>query len=341
MKRCFGLVCSILVVLVAVLAVVRASRAHTVDQLQSFYVVREYFSDLIDASHEEVLEVTPQGKDVRVCVIRISVASFTCGGSVVRAAERIFPNTTVRKLTGRIDPCSYTEAEVDNAIKAAATVGDYSDSAAVTMVAKCGQSERAFNFPYPAQIKIKELHRHSRRVDRLWDLAYMVRTTYFGDKFSFDEVSPQQDKEFQDLGTKLVPELVSGKFDGAFDENACDGHKCPTGYFAWRLKGYTGIPVPPDPSTVQLTDAASFHLLKYVAPIYPTIDKISHVEGEVHLKIIVDPTTGVVTGATFVSGQEPLSHSAIDAAKQWQFVPGMQSGAPAEVILKYTLCPVQ
>jgi hypothetical protein len=76
--------------------------------LQSFYVVAHYFSDFLSDSFEEILDVAPQGKDVRVRVIRISSATRYCGGTLVRAAEHVFPNTTLRKVVRGIDICNYT-----------------------------------------------------------------------------------------------------------------------------------------------------------------------------------------------------------------------------------------
>src|SRR5271163_1288871 len=108
----FRLLCGIL------LLGVEISSAQNTDPLQSFYAVTNFFSDYLPGWYEEILEVTPQGKDVRVRVIRISAANPYCGGDLVRAVERVLPDTTIRKVGGRVDICSYAESSVASALKA-------------------------------------------------------------------------------------------------------------------------------------------------------------------------------------------------------------------------------
>jgi hypothetical protein len=79
------------------------SRAQNTDPLESFYAVTNFFSDYLPGWYEEILEVTPQGNDVRVRVIRISAANPYCGGDLVRAADRVLPDTTMREVAGKVD----------------------------------------------------------------------------------------------------------------------------------------------------------------------------------------------------------------------------------------------
>jgi hypothetical protein len=130
----------------------------------------------------------------------------------------------VRKVAGRIALCSYTERAVADALKAAAPngIGDTWDSATLNVVARCGTGEKVFAFPYPAEVDLKALHRDSPRVDALWDLSYKVRRHAFGKHFSFRDSPPAQEKEFEDLGMKLLPELVSGKYDAGFGDTPAE-----------------------------------------------------------------------------------------------------------------------
>jgi TonB family protein len=317
-----------------------ASKAKKRHALQSFYVVIEFFSDSLPDSYEEILDVAPQGKDVRVRVVRLSSATRSCGGELLRAAERVLPNTSLKKVVGRIDICSYTKEGVAAALKSAPPKGiqDPSDSAALNIVAKCDAEEKVFAFPYPVEVDLKALHRDNPRVDALWDLTYKVRSRAFGKHFSFYDPPAAQEKEFEDMGMKLLPELVSGKFDAGFGEYTCGNQKCDTNYLAWRLRRYTKPPVTRDPSSVALINASSLHLVKYDPPAYPAIAKSAHILGEVHLRIVADAQTGLVKEVQLVSGNPLLGIAAADAAKKWQFTPGAQSDSPVEALLRFSLC---
>jgi hypothetical protein len=317
-----------------------SSRARNADALHSFYVVTHFFSDFLSDSYDEILEVTSEGKDVRVRVIRISSATRYCGGQLVRAAERVLPDTTIKKLTGRVDLCSYTGHDVTAALNAAAPKGitDTWDSATLSIVAKCRAQERVLDFPYPAQVDLKALQRDNPRVRALWDLNYKVRSRAFGKRFSFRDLSAAQEKEFEDLGTKLLPELVSGQFDAGFGNYTCANQKCDTNYLAWLLRGYTGPPANRDPAYVEIINT-SLRLAKYDLPKYPPIAKTAHLFGEVRLRIVPEMQTGLVKDVQLVSGNPLLGSVAINAAKKWQFSSGLQSDQPVEVVLKFHLCP--
>jgi TonB family protein len=320
---------------------VEVSRAQNADPLQSFYTVTNFFSDYLPGWYEEILEVTPQGKDLRVRVIRISAANPYCGGDLVRAADRVLPETTMRKIAGRVDICSYTDESVTAALKAAAPKGIESieDSATLSIVAKCGVQEKVFSFPYPAEVDQKVLHRDNPRVTRLWDLTWEVRSHTFGEHFSFRDLPAAQEKEAEDLGTRLLPELVSGKFDSAFGDYSCAGKKCDTNYLAWLLRGYTGPPVSRDPSSVELVNASSLRLSKYDLPKYSPLAKQARIFGEVRLTLLPDGQTGLVKDVQLVSGNPMLGNPAVDAARKWQFSPGTQPGQPVEAVLRFSLCP--
>jgi hypothetical protein len=317
-----------------------APRSNHQDALQSFYVISFFFSDDLPESFDQILDVTPQGEDVRVRVIRISSANDFCPGRLVRAAEHVFRHTTVTKIAGR-DLCAFTPEGVAGALKAAApkSMGDNSDSATETIVAKCGTQEKEFDFPYPVEVDLKALKQSNPEVDALWDTRYRIYRRALGKSFSFNTPTQEQEKERRDLGTKLVPELISGKYDTAFSGSTCGNEKCDN-YLAWELKGYSGPPSQDNQLVVDLLEAASLHLTKYVAPIFPAIAKTAHVSGDVHIRITADPQTGLVTDVQAVSGPQLLWRAAIDAARFWQFAPGSLSGRPVEATLRFELrCP--
>ena len=78
------------------------------------------------------------------------------------------------------------------------------------------------------------------RLASFWDLAAVVEAHTFGDDFSLAKLSPEQDREAQALGAKLVPEIKSGKYDQAFADNNCPYAECSDHSAASALQGYAG-----------------------------------------------------------------------------------------------------
>lgn len=208
----------------------------------------------------------------------------------------------------------------------------------MSIVAMCGGKEKVFDFPYPSEVDQKVLRRDNPCVTRLWHLIWEVRSHTFGEHFSFRDLPSAQEKEAEDLGTRFLPELVSGKFDSAFADATCGGEKCDTNYLAWLLRGYTGPAANKDPSSVELINALQLHLSKYDLPKYSPLAKQARIQGEVRLTIVPDANTGLVKDVQLVSGSPMLGNPAVDAARQRQFSPRSQTGQPVEAILKFTIC---
>jgi hypothetical protein len=325
------LVCGTLLLAIA------AAKSRDRDVLQSFYVARFYFSDYLPGWSNTILDVVPDGSDVRVRLIRISGANDSCPGLLVRAVGHVFRHTTVRAVAGR-DLCVFSSDQVHAALKTAAPkfAGDPSDSATESMVAKCGNTEKEFNFPYPAEVDQKALGRDNPAVSRLWDTSYRISKRAFGERFSFDTPRPELQKQMRQLGDQLVPELTSGKYQTAYSDSKCDGEGC-NNYLAWWLRDYRENPEPYDPAVVTLLDDPSLHLIKYSAPVFPAIAKTAHVYGDVTIQIFADPQTGTVTSAEYVAGPKLLSRAAMEAAKSWQVDPGSLKGQAVEATLRFEL----
>jgi TonB family protein len=304
--------------------------------LQSFYIVSNFFSDDLSSSFIEILNLEPNGNNTRADVIRISSANRYCGGFLVRATERTLTNTAPAKIAGA-DVCAYTPAAVAVALKNAPPnlLADPSDSSTETVVAKCGTQQRTFEFPHPAEIDIKTLKRQSPGVFRLWNLAYDVRRDTFGKKFTFTDLSPEEEREREKEGTKSLSMIKSGKFQDAFSGAACPTPLCQTNYLAWMLRDYSGAPVNADPASVDLIDSSSFKFATYEPPRFSPVAKTAHIQGEVQLSISADPATGVVKDVRLLSGNPILGIAAVDAAKKWQFSPGSQRAETTEVTLKF------
>lgn len=303
---------------------------------QSFYIARFFFSDYLPAWSNSILDVSPEGDGVRVRLIRISQANDYCPGVTVRAAEHTFPQTSVREVAG-IDMCAFTPRRVAAALKRAPAFGDNSDSAAVTVVATCGARQKEFDFPYPADVDQQRLKDSNPEIDSLWDTYYRVYQQAFGESFSFNSLAPDREKQMTELGTMLLPDLRSGKYQRAYEGTKCGGgHRCDN-YLAWRLKGYSATPQPYDPATVTLVNASALPLIKYVPPIMPRLAMLARIYGDVRLRILVEAQTGTVKNVEALSGHQLLSDVSITAARSWEFSPEALSGPSLEATLHFQL----
>jgi hypothetical protein len=232
--------------LIAVTALVAADHPKPKPPLEDFYVVTQAIFHTDPKWVDHILEVRPQGlNDVQVREIRIAPLSASCPHHVtVRAIERVVPDTTVKKVATHFDLCAFTEDDVDTMIRAAKrTHGAPSsddDSATQSIVARCGQKQRLFELPDQATLRFDGLSLADSHLAAFWNLAATVEARTFGDDFSLSHLTPEQDRDAQALGAKLVDEIKSGKYDQAFADNECPYAECADHSAASALQGYAG-----------------------------------------------------------------------------------------------------
>ena len=83
-------------------------------------------------------------------------------------------------------------------------------------------------------------------------------------------------------------------------------------------------PVPVSHETIQ------DHLVRKVAPIYPPLARQARIQGTVILRVIIDKE-GNVSNLQLVSGHPMLAPAAIEAVKQWRYMPYELNGETVEV----------
>src|SRR5262245_58130362 len=110
----------------------------------------------------------------------------------------------------------------------------------------------------------------------------------------------------------------------------------------------TGEPPPPPPPTptpvikptatpapdnvVRLTSKLTQgRVLRRVEPLYPAIAKQARIQGSVQVQIDIS-VTGAVDNVTLLSGNPLLRDAALQAAKQWLFIPTELNGKPVRAI---------
>jgi hypothetical protein len=212
--------------------------------LESFYVVTQatFHSGVKWVDH--ILELRPQGDDVLVREIRIAPLDKDCLHHVtVRAVEHVMPNTTVKKLTAKFPICAFEEDVVEgmiSVVKREESLSVTDDAASQTIVARCGTQQKMFELPDQETLRFEALQHADKHVTDFWDLAATMEAYAFGSDFSLAKLTPEEDKQAQDLGAKLVPEIKSGRYGQGFADQSCPYAECSAHNAASALQGYTG-----------------------------------------------------------------------------------------------------
>jgi TonB family protein len=315
----------------------RTTQTRAQDVLQSFYVVRFFFSDDVAWWNHTILDVTPVGDDVRVRLIRLALAHPpACSAMLARAVERVFPRTSVSNVAGN-DICAHSEQRVVSALAAAQKNGTLTEANRQVVVATCGTEERVFRSPYNVFVDWKALERRNASVFRLFDMFQRVKNRAFGSFWFSEALVPEP--ELETIGATLVPEVISGKYDAAFKGFECfdqPDKKCVPNYLGWLLKNYK-IPANDRGPKIELLERTSLQLTKYVPPVYPPIAESARVAGDVRLRITRDRGTGSVTTVEVVDGSPLLKDAAVGAARSWQFAPEFLADVPVDVTVRFSL----
>lgn len=235
--------------LAAVAASVLASFAGTEHilplPLESFYVVTQAAFHKGPKWVDHILDVHSQGNAVLVREIRIAPLDAACPHHVtVRAVERILPDTTIKKLTVKFPLCSFEEDVVEGMINTAKRPGggitDSDDSASQTIVARCGRIQKMFELPDEESLRFDALQLADSHLTAFWELAATMEAHAFGNDFSLARLTPQQDRDAQALGAKVISEIKSGHYDQGFADQACPYAECADHNAASALQGYEG-----------------------------------------------------------------------------------------------------
>jgi periplasmic protein TonB len=76
--------------------------------------------------------------------------------------------------------------------------------------------------------------------------------------------------------------------------------------------------------------------LVHVAPVYPEIARLSHVQGIVTMEAVLD-ATGKVESVRVLSSQPLLEEAAVRAVRQWRYTPTELNGVPVPVLMTITI----
>jgi len=84
------------------------------------------------------------------------------------------------------------------------------------------------------------------------------------------------------------------------------------------------VPAPPE-----MEDFQSSRIVSKVKPVYPEIARLAKVQGTVRFKAIIG-ADGAVQNLDLESGPTMLAQAAIEAIRQWTFLPATRNGNPVE-----------
>ncbi len=336
MTMCWRLTITAIMTAVALRAAVTAP--------SQFYIVSVFFSDNGPAFYYRLVDVRQDGPDSLVRYSRIATVNLYCPRTIVQSAEVRVRNTAPGELVKANNPCSVNTDALKASLKRYARVQGVFEAISFGVIAQCGSSSISLGLPISAKVDLRRLARANPTMAHLWDLSSEITNLLFGSKDIFHDRKEEDDLALQRAGEKLVPELISGRYDiglnAAFKGNVGDWQS-PS--FRSLLESYRG-PVSATEARVsfipELLNAQAYRFSHYVTPKYPTMAMMAHVEGSVELQLTLEPDTGKVIDATAPSGHPLLTPSAIDAAKQWRFAPQSQVSATPSITLNYSLrCP--
>jgi len=110
--------------------------------------------------------------------------------------------------------------------------------------------------------------------------------------------------------------------------------------FETRSAAGAAFPLPPPPPPLAAIrvggQIAAPRKIKDVQPDYPAIAQSARVQGVVILEVTIGPD-GKVQDAEVKRSIPLLDAAALDAVKQWEFVPTLLNGVPAPVIMTATV----
>ena len=113
------------------------------------------------------------------------------------------------------------------------------------------------------------------------------------------------------------------------------------GYFPGGHDVVTAEPPPPPPPVAQAPVRPGGQIktperIHHVAPAYPTIARMSHVQGVVILEAVIG-VDGRVQNVRVLRSQPLLDQAAVDAVSQWIYTPSTLNGVPVPVIMTVTV----
>ena len=330
------------VLLIGLAAALLAQAAEGVGPSE-FYAVSVSFSDYGLQYFYRVVDVKADGSDSLVRYVRVAPSNVYCPKMIVQAVEARIRNTSPIRLV-RNNPCAVTAATLHAALRMPNRVESVFETISYGVVAQCGASAVVLDLPISEKVDLKRMKRAHPEIAGLWDLVDEITSRAFGSKDVFRDRTEEEDLLLQQAGERLVPELVSGRFDQGLDA-AVKGNvgSWNSPNFRSLLAGYHG-PIGATEAAAsyvpQLLNAQKYRFIDFRNPKFPPLAMQARIQGRVELELNVDLANGAVRNAVALSGHPLLQPGAIDSAKEWRFAPHSLDSEIVNVTVDYALrCP--
>jgi TonB family protein len=179
-------------------------------------------------------------------------------------------------------------------------------------------------------------------MSRLWDLMSDVVNTAFGKDDIFQERTEAEDLVLQRAGQDIVTELVSGRYDEGLAA-AVHGNDGTWRHPSFRdlLNDYRGPMTNSEAKaaafSITLVDAEQYQFSAFSKPDYPPLAAMARIQGDVTIRLTVDPASGAVTSVEPSSGNKILQDNAVATAKKWRLPPNTAGAGKVSVTLRYSL----
>ena len=106
-------------------------------------------------------------------------------------------------------------------------------------------------------------------------------------------------------------------------------HSAPPAEPAAPAPALARTPTRFDAEPFQMDDFQSSLVISKVKPVYPEVARLALVQGTVRLKATIG-TDGSVQALELESGPALLAQAAIEAVRQWRFLPATRNGVRVE-----------
>lgn len=310
------------------------------------YIVSAAFSDFGALFYYRVVDVRTEGPDI---VIRYSRIGWTnpgfCPRKIVQSAQVQLRNRTIKDLVKANNPCAVNPRDLATTVKKYSIRAGHLETFSAGVVATCGSTTSVLELPDESKVDLKKLKSANAKMGRLWDLISDVVDPAFGKDDIFQGRTEAEDLVLQRAGQEVVPELASGRYDEGLVA-AVHGNDS-----SWRnpslrdlLNDYRGPITSAEAKaaafSIVLVDAEQYRFSVFAKPDYPPLAAMARIQGDVILRLTIDPASGEVTSGDVSSGNKILRDSALAAAKKWRFQPNSVSAEKVSVTMRYTLqCP--
>ncbi len=307
------------------------------------YIVSAAFSDFGALFYYRVVDVRTDGPDI---VIRYSRIGWTnpsfCPRKIVQSAQVRLIKRTIKDLVRANNPCAVNPRDLVAAVKRYSITAGHFETFSAGVVATCGSTASVLELPDESKVDLKKLKSANAKIGRLWNLISDLVDPAFGKDDIFQGRTEEEDLVLQRAGQEIVPELTSGGYDEGLAA-AVRGNDT-----AWRapsfrdlLKDYRG-PITNSEAkaaalSVALVDPEQYRFSAFAKPDYPILAAMARIQGDVTMRLSIDPATGEVTNVEASSGNKILQDNAAATAKKWRLEPNSTGAEKVNVTLRYSL----